>query len=70
MISFNQLLRTAGIDLARARLVRHQDNRALAGRSPYDLWIGTMVDLSCINESKERIASRVRTGSFPSWQLH
>ncbi len=39
MISFNHLLRTAGIDLARARLVRHQDNRAPAGKSPYDLWV-------------------------------
>jgi hypothetical protein len=28
-----------GIDLTRARLVRHQDNRAGIGRSPHDLWV-------------------------------
>jgi len=39
MIGFNYLLQNAGIDLDRARLVRHQDNRAPAGRSPYGLWV-------------------------------
>jgi hypothetical protein len=39
LISLNQLLRNAGIDLARARIVRHQDNQATVGRSPHDLWI-------------------------------
>lgn len=39
MISFNHLLQSSGIDLGRARLVRHQDNRAPAGKSPYGLWV-------------------------------
>ncbi len=38
MIEFNYFLTAAGIDLAKARLVRHQDNRAPRGRTPYDLW--------------------------------
>lgn len=39
MLGFNYLLQQGGIDLARTRLVRHQDNRAMQGRSPYDLWL-------------------------------
>lgn len=38
MIKFNYLLTSAGIDLTKVRLVRHQDNRAPRGRTPYDLW--------------------------------
>lgn len=39
MIGFNYLLQSAGIDSARTRLVRHQDNRAPTRRTPYGLWI-------------------------------
>jgi hypothetical protein len=39
MIGLNLLLQSAGIELKRARLVRHQDNRADVGRSPYELWM-------------------------------
>jgi hypothetical protein len=38
MTGLNCLLRDAGVDLGRARLVRHQDIRAKVDRSPYDLW--------------------------------
>jgi hypothetical protein len=39
VIGLNYFLRKAGIDLGRARLVRHQDTRAAPGRSPHDLWM-------------------------------
>jgi hypothetical protein len=39
VIGLNYFLREAGIDLGRARLVRHQDTRAAPGRSPHDLWM-------------------------------
>lgn len=39
MIEFNDFLQKTGMDLRRVRLVRHQDNRARSGTSPYDLWI-------------------------------
>jgi hypothetical protein len=39
VISLNYFLENAGIDLGRARLVRHQDHRAAGGRSPHDLWM-------------------------------
>ena len=37
-LTFNMLLRGAGIAPAEVRLLRHQDGRALRGRSPYELW--------------------------------
>jgi hypothetical protein len=39
LIGLNQLLQSQGVALGRARLVRHQDNRAAEGRSPHDLWM-------------------------------
>jgi hypothetical protein len=37
-IMFNSLLREAGLPLGDVRLLRHKDNRATKGRSPYELW--------------------------------
>ncbi|MBY0232840.1 MAG: GIY-YIG nuclease family protein [Gemmataceae bacterium] len=37
-IMFNTLLEAEGFRLADVRLLRHKDNRAAKGRSPYDLW--------------------------------
>ena len=37
-ISFNTILRAHGIEPRDVRLVRHKDNRASRGRSPYELW--------------------------------
>lgn len=37
-ITFNTILRGAGVDPADVRLVRHQDQRAERGRTPYELW--------------------------------
>jgi hypothetical protein len=38
-ILFNTILREADLAPAEANLVRHQDNRAERGRTPYDLWL-------------------------------
>jgi len=35
---FNTILTEAGISLADVRLLRHKDQRATKGRSPYELW--------------------------------
>jgi hypothetical protein len=35
---FNTLLSEAGLSLSDVRLLRHQDNRAESGRTPYELW--------------------------------
>lgn len=37
-LTFNQLLREAGLPLEKVRLIRHADKRATSGRSPYDFW--------------------------------
>ena len=39
-IFFNSLLRQAGLSLRNVRLLRHQDNRADKGKTPYELWLG------------------------------
>lgn len=39
MLGLNHLLTSAGIELEGARLVRHQDTQAVAGKTPHDLWI-------------------------------
>lgn len=38
-LSFNRLLRDAGLPLDATRLVRHQDARGGGGRTPYELWL-------------------------------
>jgi hypothetical protein len=35
---FNSILTEAGLNLADVRLLRHKDNRAIEGLSPYELW--------------------------------
>lgn len=37
-IMFNTILREAGLPLTGVRLIRHKDNRAARGRTPYELW--------------------------------
>ena len=37
-LMFNTILREAGIPLADVRLLRHKDQRATKGRTPYELW--------------------------------
>ncbi|MCW0483954.1 GIY-YIG nuclease family protein [Gaoshiqia sediminis] len=37
-IMLNTILREAGLDPKDIRLIRHKDNRAKKGRSPYELW--------------------------------
>lgn len=38
MLTFNMLLREAQIPLSDVRLLRHKDQRAEKGRTPYELW--------------------------------
>ncbi len=37
-LTFNMILKEAGIPLADVRLIRHRDHRAEKGRSIYELW--------------------------------
>ena len=38
-MGLNELFELEGLDLRRSRLLRHQDSRALVGKTPYDLWV-------------------------------
>ena len=38
MLTFNTILRHENIEPKNVRLVRHQNNDAVLGRTPYDLW--------------------------------
>jgi hypothetical protein len=38
MLTFNTILKHENIDPKTVQLVRHQDNRAVVGRTPYELW--------------------------------
>ena len=38
MLTLNAILRHEGIDPKNVKLVQHQDNRASANCTPYDLW--------------------------------
>ncbi len=38
LLTFNMLLKEAGIALSDVRLLRHKDQRASKGRTPYELW--------------------------------
>jgi len=38
MLTFNAILRHEGVEPAKVRLVRHQDNRAIVSCTPYNLW--------------------------------
>jgi len=39
VVTFNFFLNAAGLDISKVRLVRHQDQRASRGKTPYDLWV-------------------------------
>src|SRR5947209_4246210 len=71
MIGLNYFFRNAGIDLARARLVRHQDNRAASGSSPHDLWMAAdgRFEMYQRIQGKERFKSVDRVIAFVATPL-
>ncbi|MFG1292732.1 GIY-YIG nuclease family protein [Xanthobacter versatilis] len=56
-ITFNSVLRTAGLDPADVRLLRHKDNRADPGRGPYHLWLNEPSDFLAY-QSTQSISKR------------
>ena len=56
-IMFNSILQDAGLALRDVRLLRHQDQRAERGRSPYDLWRDSRPDFE-LYQSIQRIDRR------------
>ncbi len=72
-IMLNSLLLAAGFDLNDIRLLRHKDNRAEKGRSPYELWRDNRMQFdlyqatqSIRNDSKLRVPYWVSFVGTPS----
>jgi hypothetical protein len=61
-IMLNTLLAQAGLSLSDTRLLRHQDNDAQKGRSPYELWRD---DRSAFNtyQSIQKLSNRTKLGA-------
>jgi len=67
MIGLNTLLKNAGIDPAKTRLVRHQDTSSAARhRTPYDLWAANdgRFELYQRIQGKERFRDALSIASF------
>ncbi len=63
-IMFNMILREAGLPLSDIRLLRHKDNRAARGRTPYELWRDNPAQFDWY-QSTQRVKNRTRlTASF------
>lgn len=58
-IMFNSVLIESGLSLADVRLIRHKDNRAERGRSPYELWRDNK-PLFDLYQSTQSIANRAK----------
>jgi hypothetical protein len=56
-IMFNTILRNAGLQLTDVRLIRHKDNKATKGRTPYELWRDDRPQFE-LYQSTQRIQSR------------
>ena len=66
-ILFNLLLEKAGLPLADVRLLRHKDNRAAKGRSPYDLWRNNRAKFE-LYQSNQSIENRKKLNA-PYWAV-
>jgi hypothetical protein len=56
LLGFNYLLEAAGVDIRRARLLRHQSGRAQVARAPYDLWRS--------DDGRFELYQRIQSGSY------
>ncbi|QGZ93735.1 GIY-YIG nuclease family protein [Terricaulis silvestris] len=65
MLTFNVLLRDAGVDPKQTLLLRHQDARTRPGRSIYDLWRTNLTAFEDY-QSRQRRTGRVRFNR-PLW---
>jgi hypothetical protein len=65
-IMFNSLLTQNALDPANVILLRHQDQRAARGRTPYELWRDNRAAFERY-QSTQRIANRRKFSSAPVW---
>lgn len=65
-LMFNSLLAQIGLNPAEVILLRHQDKRALPGRTPYELWRDDRPALEWY-QATQRIKNRKKFSSAPWW---
>ncbi len=65
-IMFNSLLTQHGIDAAHVILLRHQDQRAARGRTPYELWRDNRPAFECYQETQS-IKNRQKLSRASIW---
>jgi hypothetical protein len=65
-IMFNSILRDAGLVLSSVRLLRHQDQRARRGHTPYELWRDDRASFD-VYQSHQGIKNRPRFGGASAW---
>lgn len=61
-LMFNSILRDADIGLEHVRLIRHKDNRAARGHTPYDLWRDNRPQFE-LYQSTKNIKNRAKLNS-------
>ena len=66
-ITLNSVLMDAGLDPTQVALIRHKDNRASKGRTPYELWLDHR-KLFEGYQSLQRISKR-KIFSKPYWAI-
>lgn len=66
-IMFNTILREAGLPLSDVRLIRHKDNQAERGRTPYELWRYNRPQFEDY-QSRQRFSKHVRLKA-PYWAV-
>lgn len=54
MLTFNAILANENVDPKKVRLVRHKDNRASAGFTPYNLWLSDKAGLEKYQQIQRR----------------
>lgn len=66
-VMLNSILQDAGFDLTQVRLLRHKDNRASKGLSPYELWRDQREQFDKY-QSKQSVSNRKKF-SAPYWAV-
>jgi len=66
-IMFNTILQDAGLPLQDVRLLRHKDNKAMKGRTPYELWRDNRPQFEWY-QATQRIANRAKLNA-PFWAV-
>ena len=66
-IMFNTILREEKVSPAEVLLVRHRDNKAERGRTPYDLWMKTADPSFDLYQSHQGVNARQKFAKGPYW---